>query len=56
MFEVHLNSYPLGYELYSLVTLRPLDLHEGRYCAFSSIGVFAFPPEKEANIKQVRKL
>lgn len=44
MFEIHLNSFPLGYDLNEEIKLRPLHLHEGEYLANSSVAVFAFPP------------
>lgn len=43
LFEIHLNTLPLGYESKDPT---PLDLHKGRYYPYSSIAVFAFPPKK----------
>lgn len=46
LFEIHVNSFPLGYNLEEGISFRPLDLHWGVYHARSSIAVFAFPPRQ----------
>ena len=48
MFETHSDAPLLGYKGEETgvteVNIKPLDLHEGRYYARSSVAVFAFPP------------
>ena len=48
MFETHSDAPLLGCKGEETgvteVNIKPLDLHEGRYYARSSVAVFAFPP------------